>query len=102
MAGLDTPPVKLLGVADAPEGSAFSKSSVGSAAIPAIPKPEDPYKRREWQLEHMAAAFRFFARKGFTDGLYLDTSATATLLTRRHSGLTRELKPAQNKIPAHL
>lgn len=69
MAGLDTPPVKLLGVADAPEGSAFSKSSVGSAAIPAIPKPEDPYKRREWQLEHMAAAFRFFARKGFTDGL---------------------------------
>lgn len=28
----------------------------------------DPYKERRWMLEHMAGAFRVFARKGFTEG----------------------------------
>ncbi|KXJ84722.1 hypothetical protein Micbo1qcDRAFT_101766, partial [Microdochium bolleyi] len=28
---------------------------------------QDPYAKRQWQLEHMAA-FRVFARKGYTEG----------------------------------
>ncbi|CDK27464.1 unnamed protein product [Kuraishia capsulata CBS 1993] len=33
-----------------------------------IPQFEDKYKEREWALEHMAAAFRAFARKGYDEG----------------------------------
>ncbi|KAH3664243.1 hypothetical protein OGAPHI_004595 [Ogataea philodendri] len=33
-----------------------------------VPEFDDPYKKREWVLEHMAGAFRIFARKGFTEG----------------------------------
>ncbi|GAB1734456.1 hypothetical protein NU195Hw_g685t1 [Hortaea werneckii] len=33
-----------------------------------IPRIEDPFQKRRWQLEHMAGAFRVFARKGFTEG----------------------------------
>lgn len=42
--------------------------STGGFAFSGIPKIEDPYKKRQWQLEHMAGAFRVFARKGFTEG----------------------------------
>ncbi|KAE8359958.1 class II aldolase/adducin N-terminal [Aspergillus caelatus] len=42
--------------------------STGGYSFPGIPKFDDPYKSRQWQLEHMAAAFRVFARKGFTEG----------------------------------
>lgn len=33
-----------------------------------IPNFEDPYKKREWILEHMAGAFRVFGRKEFAEG----------------------------------
>ncbi|KAI0111206.1 class II aldolase/adducin N-terminal [Nemania sp. FL0031] len=42
--------------------------STGGYEFPGIPKISDPYKKRQWQLEHMAGAFRVFARKGFTEG----------------------------------
>ncbi|KAI0487798.1 class II aldolase/adducin N-terminal [Xylaria cf. heliscus] len=42
--------------------------STGGYEFPGIPKFDDPYKKRQWQLEHMAGAFRVFARKGFTEG----------------------------------
>lgn len=42
--------------------------STGGYHFPGIPKFDDPYKSRRWQLEHMAAAFRVFARKGYTEG----------------------------------
>ncbi|KAM0418923.1 hypothetical protein ACHAPT_012188 [Fusarium lateritium] len=42
--------------------------AMGGYALPRIPKFDDPYKKRQWQLEHMAAAFRVFARKGYTEG----------------------------------
>ncbi|RWA06187.1 hypothetical protein EKO27_g8916 [Xylaria grammica] len=42
--------------------------STGGYEFPGIPKIDDPYKKRQWQLEHMAGAFRVFARKGFTEG----------------------------------
>lgn len=33
-----------------------------------IPQFTDPFKKREWMLNHMAGAFRVFSRKGFTEG----------------------------------
>lgn len=34
----------------------------------ALPTFTDPYRKREWMLNHMAGAFRVFSRKGFTEG----------------------------------
>ncbi|KAH7034533.1 class II aldolase/adducin N-terminal [Microdochium trichocladiopsis] len=42
--------------------------ATGGYEFPGIPKITDLYKKRQWQLEHMAGAFRVFARKGFTEG----------------------------------
>ncbi|KAG7827805.1 hypothetical protein KL920_004055 [Ogataea angusta] len=44
--------------------------NISKGAPPPFPIPEfdDPYKKREWLLEHMAGAFRVFARKGYTEG----------------------------------
>jgi hypothetical protein len=42
--------------------------STGGYEFAGVPKIDDPYKKRQWQLEHMAGAFRVFARKGFTEG----------------------------------
>lgn len=42
--------------------------ATGGYPFPGIPRISDPYKKRQWQLEHMAGAFRVFARKGFTEG----------------------------------
>jgi len=33
-----------------------------------IPRPESALDQRRWQLEHMAGAFRIFAKLGFADG----------------------------------
>ncbi|KAJ5997794.1 hypothetical protein N7522_009454 [Penicillium canescens] len=48
--------------------SAHAALATGGYEFPGIPKIDDPYKKRQWQLEHMAGAFRVFARKGFTEG----------------------------------
>lgn len=42
--------------------------SMGNANPHQIPKFDDPYKEREWILEHMAGVFRVFGRRGFTEG----------------------------------
>ncbi|KAF5598648.1 class II Aldolase Adducin domain-containing protein [Fusarium pseudocircinatum] len=42
--------------------------ATGGYSFPGIPHFDDPYKKRQWQLEHMAAAFRVFARKGYSEG----------------------------------
>ncbi|KAM0722906.1 hypothetical protein Q7P37_001104 [Cladosporium fusiforme] len=49
------------------ESSAPSLST-GGYEFAGVPKFEDLYKKRQWQLEHMAGAFRVFARRGFTEG----------------------------------
>lgn len=46
----------------------FAGIATGGIPFPSMPKFDDPYKKRQWQLEHMAGAFRVFARKGFTEG----------------------------------
>ncbi|KAI1342565.1 class II aldolase/adducin N-terminal [Xylariaceae sp. FL0016] len=51
-----------------PADSNLAALSTGGYPFPGIPRFEDPYKKRQWQLEHMAGAFRVFARKGFTEG----------------------------------
>ncbi|KAM9908241.1 hypothetical protein OXX79_000482, partial [Metschnikowia pulcherrima] len=33
-----------------------------------IPKFEDKHEERKWAKQHMAGAFRVFARKGYTEG----------------------------------
>jgi hypothetical protein len=48
--------------------NAVAALSTGGYEFPGIPKFTDLYKKRQWQLEHMAGAFRVFARKGFTEG----------------------------------
>ena len=50
------------------ENQNFAAVATGGIPYPGIPKIEDPYKKRQWQLEHMAGAFRVFARMGFTEG----------------------------------
>ena len=37
--------------------------------IPGIPSFRDLEEKRQWQLEHMAGAFRVFARHGYTEGM---------------------------------
>ncbi|CAG9983202.1 unnamed protein product [Clonostachys byssicola] len=49
-----------------PQG--LAACATGGYELAGIPKIDDPYKKRQWQLEHMAGAFRVFARKGFTEG----------------------------------
>lgn len=51
-----------------PAAGAQTALATGGYEFPGIPKIDDPYKKRQWQLEHMAGAFRVFARKGFTEG----------------------------------
>ncbi|KAJ5161817.1 hypothetical protein N7492_007209 [Penicillium capsulatum] len=51
-----------------PQASAQAALATGEYVFPGIPKIDDLYKKRQWQLEHMAGAFRVFARKGFTEG----------------------------------
>lgn len=42
--------------------------SMGNAVPHKVPKFDDPYKEREWILEHMAGVFRVFGRKGYAEG----------------------------------
>jgi ribulose-5-phosphate 4-epimerase/fuculose-1-phosphate aldolase len=38
-------------------------------ALPGIPKFSSHAEKRQWQLEHMAGAFRVFAREGYAEGI---------------------------------
>lgn len=50
------------------ETAVTDQFATGGYPFPGLPIFDDPYKKRQWQLEHMAGAFRVFARKGFTEG----------------------------------
>lgn len=43
-----------------------SAVSTGGYEFAGVPKIDDPYKKRQWQLEHMAGAFRVLSRKNFS------------------------------------
>lgn len=52
----------------APTDTEFTKElSMGDMPYP-IPTFSSPLDQRQWMLEHMAGAFRIFARKGYTEG----------------------------------
>ena len=40
----------------------------GKIRMQGIPTFSDPLKKREWMKQHMAAAFRFFGKKGYGEG----------------------------------
>lgn len=50
------------------EHSGVAALATGGYVFPGIPQIDDLHKKRQWQLEHMAGAFRVFARKGYTEG----------------------------------
>jgi ribulose-5-phosphate 4-epimerase/fuculose-1-phosphate aldolase len=43
--------------------------SHGDVVLPGIPTFPDHASKRQWQLEHMAAAFRHWSREGFVEGI---------------------------------
>lgn len=51
------------------KSSALEALSQGTTALPGIPQFTDIEKRRAYALNHMAGAFRVFARQGFVEGL---------------------------------
>ncbi|KAG9585116.1 class II aldolase, partial [Aureobasidium melanogenum] len=65
-------PLKLRSVAGSPDKQQTSVALrlLASGGIPCdgIATLEDIHRKRKWMLEHMAGAFRVFARKGFTEG----------------------------------
>lgn len=51
------------------QSSALQAISAGGIILQGPPTFNSLEKRRRWMLEHMAGAFRVFARKGYTEGL---------------------------------
>lgn len=50
--------------------SPLAALSHGDVMLPGVPKfGNDFAAQRQWQLEHMAAAFRHWAREGFVEGI---------------------------------
>lgn len=41
----------------------------GTIKLQGIPSFTDPYAKRQWIKEHMAASFRVFGRQGFNEGI---------------------------------
>ncbi|KKK18457.1 class II aldolase/adducin domain protein [Aspergillus ochraceoroseus] len=41
----------------------------GNIKLKGIPTFTDPYRQRRWMKEHMAAAFRFFGKEGYAEGV---------------------------------
>ncbi|KAL1869655.1 hypothetical protein Daus18300_005510 [Diaporthe australafricana] len=62
------PVLKSQPVQPVPQTPPVAALATGGYAFPGIPHISDPYRKRQWQLHHMAGAFRVFARKGFTEG----------------------------------
>ncbi|CAD0015980.1 unnamed protein product, partial [Aureobasidium pullulans] len=51
-----------------PQRSAIQAISQGTP-LPPVPNHTDMDKQRRWMLEHLAGAFRVFARKGYAEGM---------------------------------
>lgn len=48
---------------------AMSAMAHRGKALPGIPRFASAENKRQWQLEHMACAFRVFAREGYAEGI---------------------------------
>ena len=49
--------------------SPMAAISHGDVMLPGVPTFTDMASKRQWQLEHMAAAFRHWAREGYVEGI---------------------------------
>lgn len=47
----------------------IQEMSHGPVSLPGLPVFSDPKEKQKWVLEHLAGAFRIFARHGYTEGL---------------------------------
>lgn len=61
------PSTRAIAQSDKPVKDEFMLAT-GGVDFPPMPRFTNLYKKRQWQLEHMAGAFRVFARKGYTEG----------------------------------
>lgn len=69
-----TPPQDLLPPMSPAESDAKFQSLVrgnraGTLKLRGIPVHENVYAKRKWMKEHMAAAFRFFGKQGYGEGV---------------------------------
>jgi hypothetical protein len=80
-----TLPTRVVGVSDAPAEDSFPSivpaeqdakfqslvrgNRTGTLKLRGIPIHNDPYAKRKWMKEHMAAAFRFFGKQGYGEGI---------------------------------
>lgn len=64
----DSPNIRIETYSETSKNTNLAALACGGYEFPGIPQIDDLYKKRQWQLEHMAGAFRVFARKGFTEG----------------------------------
>lgn len=53
----------------------------GKLVLRGIPKFSDPLLQRQWMKEHMAAAFRFFGKHGYAEGIAGHISMRGSYLT---------------------
>lgn len=67
--GVTSPVLQPSSKTKATEKSAIEAISQGGVILAGIPSFTEIDKQRRWMLEHMAGAFRVFARKGFTEGM---------------------------------
>ena len=80
-----TLPTRVVGVSDTPAQDSFPSivpaekdekfqslvrgNRAGTLKLRGIPIHSDPYAKRKWMKEHMAAAFRFFGKQGYGEGI---------------------------------
>lgn len=78
-------PTRVVGVSDGPAEDSFPSivpaekdekfqslvrgNRAGTLKLRGIPIHNDPYAKRKWMKEHMAAAFRFFGKQGYGEGI---------------------------------
>jgi hypothetical protein len=65
----------------------------GKIRMQGIPTFSDPLKKREWMKQHMAAAFRFFGKKGYGEG-------ASGHISMRGKGLFTLVSPLKEVYPS--
>ncbi|KAJ4466039.1 class II aldolase/adducin N-terminal [Lentinula lateritia] len=57
------------GLAENPLRRTWRGNEQGTIELSSVPKFDDPYQEREWIKEHMAAAFRYWGKCGYGEGV---------------------------------
>ncbi|KAJ5714681.1 uncharacterized protein N7483_011862 [Penicillium malachiteum] len=67
--GSPLPPVAQVTKPQLEDVDAMATMAHRGKALPGIPQFDSHAEKRQWQLEHMAGAFRVFAREGYAEGI---------------------------------